>query len=99
VIALRARYGRSFTATLRTPPSISTRPAPTSYLTGEQAMPNQSHLTHFHMDGEAAFMDGLSIDQNPYGRYDDAAEAWQGGWMAAYAASRSAESYSLEQRA
>ena len=62
-------------------------------------MQNQSHLAHFHMDGEEAFMDGLAIHENPYWRDIEAADAWHAGWMAAYAASRSMEAASfLDQR-
>jgi hypothetical protein len=46
-----------------------------------------SDFSHFYLDGEAAFMDGLSLDENPYARGDDAATGWQAGWLAAsYAA-------------
>jgi hypothetical protein len=44
-------------------------------------------FSNFYLDGEAAFMSGVSIDQNPYIMGDDAAADWQAGWLAAsYAA-------------
>jgi hypothetical protein len=44
-------------------------------------------FSNFYLDGEAAFMDGVSIDQNPYLTGDDAGADWQAGWLAAsYAA-------------
>ena len=44
-------------------------------------------FSNFYLDGEAAFMTGLSLDQNPYAAGDDAAASWQAGWLAAsYAA-------------
>jgi hypothetical protein len=46
-----------------------------------------SLFSNFYLDGEAAFMDGVSLDGNPYMVGDDAAAAWQAGWLAAsYAA-------------
>jgi hypothetical protein len=42
-----------------------------------------SLFSNFYLDGEAAFMDGVSLDQNPYATGDDAAAAWQAGWLVA----------------
>jgi hypothetical protein len=42
-----------------------------------------SLFSNFYLDGEAAFMDGVSIDGNPYAAGDDAATAWHAGWLAA----------------
>jgi hypothetical protein len=42
-----------------------------------------SLFSNFYLDGEAAFMDGVSIDQNPYMPGDEAAAAWQAGWLTA----------------
>ena len=41
------------------------------------------YFSNFYLDGETAFMDGASLDQNPYMTGDDAAASWQAGWMAA----------------
>jgi hypothetical protein len=44
-------------------------------------------FSNFYLDGEAAFMNGVSIAHNPYATGDDAAADWQAGWLAAsYAA-------------
>jgi hypothetical protein len=42
-----------------------------------------SRFSNFYLDGEAAFMNGDSLDQNPYVTGDEAAAAWQAGWLAA----------------
>jgi hypothetical protein len=42
-----------------------------------------SIFSNFYMDGELAFMDGDSLDQNPYPGSDEGAEAWRAGWLAA----------------
>jgi hypothetical protein len=42
-----------------------------------------SLFSNFYLDGEAAFMDGASLDQNPYRMGDDAATGWRAGWLAA----------------
>jgi hypothetical protein len=47
------------------------------------AADTSSLFSNFYLDGEAAFMDGVSIDQNPYAMGDDAATAWHAGWLAA----------------
>ena len=54
---------------------------------------------HFHMDGEAAFMDSFAIDENPYAQDAEAADCWCEGWMAAYMASRSSAAFALGQGA
>jgi hypothetical protein len=46
-----------------------------------------SLFSNFYLDGEAAFMDGGNLDQNPYVPGDEAAEAWRAGWLAASRAS------------
>jgi hypothetical protein len=47
------------------------------------AADTSSLFSNFYLDGEAAFMDGVSIDENPYWMGDDAARSWQAGWLAA----------------
>jgi hypothetical protein len=42
-----------------------------------------SLFSNFYLDGEAAFMDSISLDENPYVAGDDAAAAWRAGWLAA----------------
>jgi hypothetical protein len=39
--------------------------------------------SHFYLDGEAAFMDGAPLDQNPYMANDEAAKEWRAGWLTA----------------
>jgi hypothetical protein len=41
------------------------------------------HVSNFYMDGEAAFIDGDTLDHNPYLPGDEAAAAWRAGWLAA----------------
>ena len=49
-------------------------------LIGSEAYPL---FSNFYLDGEAAFMDSISLDENPYVTGDDAAAAWRAGWLAA----------------
>jgi hypothetical protein len=39
--------------------------------------------SHFYLDGEAAFIDGAPLDQNPYMADDEAAKEWRAGWLTA----------------
>lgn len=44
-------------------------------------------ISHFYLNGEAAFMEGEPLALNPYAADDEAAEEWRAGWLAAsYAA-------------
>ena len=36
-------------------------------------------ISHFYLDGEAAFMEGEPLDPNPYAADDEAAEDWRAG--------------------
>jgi hypothetical protein len=51
--------------------------------------------SHFYLDGEAAFMDGAPLDQNPYRNPymadEDAAMEWRAGWLTASHAGKSIE--------
>jgi hypothetical protein len=47
---------------------------------GSEAFPL---FSNFYLDGEAAFVDSIALDENPYVVGDDAAVAWRAGWLAA----------------